>query len=43
MKYFPRSKKKRIVKKWFKKTGMIKPRFVMFDGELYIYKIIIPK
>lgn len=36
---FPRSKKKRIIKKWFNRTGYLRTRsYVIRDG-IYWYKI----
>jgi hypothetical protein len=39
---FPKSKKRRILKKWFKRTLILKPRFVKKENGLYLYKVTLP-
>ena len=42
MRLFPRSKKKRIVKKWFKRTGYIRGTYYIKQDGIYFYKVLIP-
>lgn len=44
MKLYPRSKKKRIVRKWFKRTGMVRVVYIGKHKEsgMYIHKPIVP-
>ena len=42
MKLFCNSKKRRIIKKWFKRTGNIRGVCMGKKDELYWYKAVIP-
>jgi ribosomal protein S8 len=42
MRLFPMSKKRRVIKKWFRRTGYIKGIYIGRKHNLYCYKIKLP-